>query len=83
MVATVVYTVVGDTVFIRMVWISGTGPAELVVLRTVSRVSLVTLIPSTSVQLLILGITADTFLEKNPNYTVAKQLTIDWLFFIL
>ena len=64
MVAAIVYTVVGDTLFIRMVWISGTSLAELVVLRVVGRVSLVTLIPSTSVQLLVLCTAADTFLEK-------------------
>ena len=64
MVAAIVYTVVVDSLFIRMVWISGTSLAELVMLRVVSRVSLVTEIPTTSVQLLILGFAADTFLEK-------------------
>ena len=64
MVAAIVNTVVGDTLFIGMVWISGTSLAELVVLRAVGSVSLVTEIPTTSVQLLILGFAADTFLEK-------------------
>ena len=65
MVAAVVYAVIGDTLFIGMVWISGTSLAELVMLRAVGRVNLVTIIPSTSVQLLVLCIAADTFLEKN------------------
>ena len=64
MVAAMVYTVVGDTLFMRMVYISGTSLAELVMLRVVGRVGPVTEIPSTSVQLLILYFAADTFLEK-------------------
>ena len=64
MVAAILYTVIGDTLFIRMVWISGTSLAELIMLRVVSRVSLVTEIPTTSVQILILCFAADTFLEK-------------------
>ena len=65
MVAAMVYTVIGDTLFIGMVWISCTSLAELVVLRVVSRVSLVTDIPNTSVQFLILCFAADTFLEND------------------
>ena len=64
MVAAIVYTVVGDPPFIRMVWISSTSLAELVVLRVVGRVNLMTVIPNTSVQLLILCFAANTFLEK-------------------
>ena len=64
MVAAIVYTVVGDTLFIRMVYISGTSLAELVVLRVVGRVSPMTAIPNTSVQLLILCFAANTFLEN-------------------
>jgi hypothetical protein len=64
MVAAVVYTVVGDTVtIIWMVWIISTNVAELVVLRTVSRIHLVTAIPKSRVQFLILFMTAYTFLE--------------------
>ena len=63
-VAAIVYTVVVDILFIRMVWISGTSLAELVMLRVVGRVSPVTKIPNTSVQLLILCFAANTFLEK-------------------
>jgi hypothetical protein len=65
MVAAVVYTVIGDTVtIIRMVWIVSTNVAELVVLRTVSRIHLVTAIPKSTVQFLILFMTAYTFLEN-------------------
>ena len=63
-VAAIVYTVVGDPLFIRMVRISGTSLAELVMLRAVGRVSSVTVIPITRVQLLILCFAANTFLEK-------------------
>ena len=65
MVAAIAYTVVGDTLFIRMVYISGTSLAELVMLRVISRVSLVTAIPTSSIQLLILCFATDTFLEKS------------------
>lgn len=54
MVAAVVYTVVGDAVIVRMVWIYGTSLTELVVLRAIGRMSLVTEVPSSSVQLLVL-----------------------------
>ena len=44
-----VYTIIGDSLIIRMIWISGTSLAELVMLRAVGNVSLVTEIPTTSV----------------------------------
>jgi hypothetical protein len=65
MVAAVVYTVIGDTVtIIWMVWIISTSVAELV-LKTVSRMRLVTAVPKSWVQFLILFTTAHTFLENN------------------
>ena len=78
MVAAIVYAVIGDTLFIRMVWISSTSLTELVMLRAVSRVSLMTAIPSTRIQLLILCFAADTFLE---NY-IAIQSMICYFYII-
>ena len=74
MVAAIAYTVVGDPFFIGMVWISSTSLAEFVMLRAVVRVNPMTVIPSSSVQLLILCIAADTFLEKLGHCTINDLL---------
>ena len=86
MVAAVVYTVVGDTVIIRMVWICGTSLTEFVVLRAIGRMSLVTEVPSSSIQLLVLCMAAYTFLgEKLPNFQSSildsTKLRVNWYHF--
>ena len=63
--AAVVYTVIVDSLFIRVVQnVSGTSLAELVVHMTFSRVSSVTGISGSCVQLFFQFTTTHTFLEN-------------------
>ena len=63
--AAVVYTVIVDSLFMRVVLkVSGTSLAELVVLRVFSRVSPVTGISGSCVQFFFQFMTAYTFLES-------------------
>ena len=61
----VVYTVIVDSLFVRVVQtVSGTSHAELIVLRVFSRVNPVTGVSGSCVQLFVRFTTAYTFLEN-------------------
>lgn len=68
--AAVVYTIIGDIFSIRVVHVSGTGQAELVMFRAVSWMCSVTGIPGSRIQLLILFMTAYARLKKIDNTLV-------------
>ena len=71
--AAVVYTVIVDSLFIRVVLnVSGTSLAELVMLKIFSRVSPVTGISGSCVQLFIQFMTAYTFLKNYRIFSIVN-----------
>ena len=59
---TVVYAVIGDTIFIRVIHVSCTGLTKLVVLGMVCTMGSMTRVPGSGVELLTVSVTAYTLL---------------------